>query len=426
MRTITSLILSFFFVCSFGQTPLEEISQNPCRAGANYYAYPMPEKALSPAPEGKTPFYISHYGRHGSRYMDSDGAYDEPLRIFLKADSAQCLTDKGREVLLDIQLMREESKNRVGDLTLLGAEQHQGIAKRMYERFPEVFRDSVVVDAKSTIVRRCILSMANELMELARLNPRLKIRSDASEHDMYYMNLQDRSLWAKHSNPEIKEYLANWEKENIHPERTLNLLFTDLLTLKQFADPDQLYNQLFKLATIVQDSEIRHNVSLYDLFANEDLFALWESSNLWWFCAYGRNVMNGGTQPYSQRNLLRKIISEADSCIVMDHPGATLRFGHDTMVLPLTCLLNLNGYGKEMHPDELLANGWVNYRIFPMACNIQIVFYRSNLEDKDIWVKVLLNEEEATLPITPVEGAYYRWTDFKDYYTALLDSYKED
>ncbi len=426
MRTLSTLVLSFLLVCAYAQTPQEEIRQDPCLAGANYYAYPMPTKELTPAPAGKTPFYISHYGRHGSRYMDSEGAYHNPLSVFLKADSAQCLTEKGREVLEKIRLMTEESENRVGDLTLLGAQQHRGIAHRMYERFPEVFADGVVVDAKSTIVRRCILSMANELMELARLNSTLDIRSDASEHDMYYMNLQDRKLWSERTNPETEAYLNEWKKENIHPERTLSLLFTDLSVVEQFTDLNGLYDQLFKLATIVQDCEIRHELSLYDIFTDESLFALWQESNLWWFCTYGKNVLNGGTQPYSQRNLLRKIISEADSCIVMESPGATLRFGHDTMVLPLTCLMDLNGYGKEMHPSEILLNNWVNYRIFPMACNIQIIFYRANIEDKDIWVKVLLNEEEATLPFAPVEGPYYRWTDFRDYYTALLDAYKEN
>ncbi len=426
MRTLSTIVLSLFFVCAFGQTPQEEISQNICRAGANYYAYPMPTKQLTSAPEGKSPFYISHYGRHGSRYMDSEGAYYDPLQTFLRADSAGCLTDKGREVLEKLRLMSEESEHRVGDLTLLGAQQHQGIAHRMYEHFPEVFSDGVVVDAKSTTVRRCILSMANELMELSRLNPTLDIRSDASKHDMYYMNLQDSVIWENHTNSEIEAYLEDWTKKNVHPEHTMNLLFTDVSKVEQFADIDELYEQLYKSATIVQDCEIRHRLSLYDIFTEEDLFALWQTTNIWWFCAYGRNVMNGCIQPYSQRNLLHKIISEADSCIVLDHPGATLRFGHDTIVLPLTCLLNLNGYGKEMHPDELLENNWANYRIFPMACNIQIIFYRANPEDKDIWVKVLLNEEETSLPFAPVEGPYYRWADFKDYYTAVLDAYKED
>ena len=88
--------------------------------------------------------------------------------------------------------MYAEAYNRWGELTPLGAEQHKQIARRMYKRFPSVFKDSVWVDAKSTVVIRCILSMENELQELIRQNTRLKVRCDASAHDMYYMNLSDK------------------------------------------------------------------------------------------------------------------------------------------------------------------------------------------------------------------------------------------
>ena len=53
-----------------------------------------------------------------------------------------------------------------------------------------------------------------------------------------------------------------------------------------------------------------------------------------------------------------------------------------------------------------------------------MVFYRpvgtmGNRPD-DILVKVLLNEHEALLPATPVQGSYYRWTDLKQYYEKKL------
>ena len=66
--------------------------------------------------------------------------------------------------------------------------------------------------------------------------------------------------------------------------------------------------------------------------------------------------------------------------------------------------------------ETLERKGWVNYRIIPMAANVQLVFYRRNADDKDILFKVLLNENEATLPLKAVDGPYYRWADFKEYY----------
>ncbi|MBR5919172.1 MAG: histidine-type phosphatase, partial [Prevotella sp.] len=50
------------------QSPREEFKQNIFKSGSNYYAYPGPEQqTLTPAPKGYTPYYMSHYGRHGSR-----------------------------------------------------------------------------------------------------------------------------------------------------------------------------------------------------------------------------------------------------------------------------------------------------------------------------------------------------------------------
>ena len=125
-----------------------------------------------------------------------------------------------------------------------------------------------------------------------------------------------------------------------------------------------------------------------------------------------------------QRNLLRKIIEEADSCIVLQNPGATLRFGHETMVMPLTVLMGLNGY--DLVTDDyahLDQKGWVNYRIFPMGANIQLVFYRRNTGNKDVLVKVLLNENEATLPIKSNTAPYYKWSEVRQYYLDKINAF---
>jgi hypothetical protein len=60
-----------------------------------------------------------------------------------------------------------------------------------------------------------------------------------------------------------------------------------------------------------------------------------------------------------------------------------------------------------------------------MAANIQLVFYRSNPDDQDVWVKVLFNEDEATLPLPDNDGPYYRWADFRSYYLKKLDDYEK-
>lgn len=425
MKKYAFIIASLLFSgMVFAQSSREDIKQNKQLSGSNYLAYPAPQKTLTPAPKGEKPFYISHYGRHGSRFLIDSKDYSSPIATLKKAEEQGKLTELGCDVMYKLERMEAESNKRLGELTLLGAQQHREIAHRMYNRFPEVFRGDVHVDAKSTNVIRCILSMTNELMELTALNPRLQITHDASLHDMYYMNFNDKQTFSKRKNDDTRTFNENFENHNIHPERLMRTLFNDEEYVQLYVHERDLMYKLFDLATAVQNSEVRHEFSLYDLFTDDELYTLWQRKNIGWFQEYGSNALNGGTQPFSQRNLLRKIIEEADSCMQYDRPGATLRFGHETMVLPLTCLLDLNGYGKTMTPDKLEENHWFNYRIFPMGANIQFIFYRKNAQDKDVLVKVLLNEEEATLPLTPVTGPYYRWTDVREYYLKKISEYE--
>jgi hypothetical protein len=59
-----------------------------------------------------------------------------------------------------------------------------------------------------------------------------------------------------------------------------------------------------------------------------------------------------------------------------------------------------------------------------MASNLQLVFYRSGLDDDDIVFKILLNEKEATLPIPTDIAPYYHWNDFRKHYLKKLDDYE--
>ena len=165
-------------------------------------------------------------------------------------------------------------------------------------------------------------------------------------------------------------------------------------------------------------------MTLYDAFTDEELYQNWLRENARFYIGFGASPLTRGLQPFTQRNLLRQIILEADSCIKLKHPSVSLRFGHETIILPLTCLLNLNNYGEQISDlEHLERKGWRNYRIFPMAANIQFIFYRRHQRDTDVMFKVLLNEEEASLPLKTSTFPYYRWKDFREYYLKLLDSY---
>lgn len=420
------LLLVLVTAAASAQTSKKEIMENVFRSGSNYFAYPGPlQQSLTPAPKGYEPFYISHYGRHGSRHLISDGDYDHAYKPLLKADSAGMLTPLGKDVLHRLTIIRNDARHRHGELTPLGAEQHRGIARRMYERFPEVFKGETNIDAKSTVVIRCILSMENALQELSSLNPQLKIRHDASEHDMWYMNFDAKDIGKKRWSEKASSELDAFKKRHSHYDRLMSALFADMDYVKEHVDAASLNYYLWKQASNIQSTELRHELSLYDIFTKEEMYNNWLVENASWYISFGPSKLNDAVMPFSQRNLLRMMIQEADSCLQYDHPGATLRYGHEVCVMPLACLLELDNCGMQTDDlEQLEQQGWYNYRIFPMACNVQLIFYKQKEGKGDILIKALLNENETSLPLKAVSGPYYRWSDFREYFLKKLDSYQ--
>jgi len=414
----------------------EHISQNRNFSASNYCIYPdstLP--ALTPAPQGKKPFYISHYGRHGSRYLSNRKGYDIPYRMLYKADSLGLLTQTGKDALRELRHIIGDSEGHWGDLSELGKRQHRQIACRMVERFPEVFSDDAFVDAHSTTVSRCVLSMGAAIQQLVALNPNLDVTMHASKEDMWYMNHQDTLLRNRMETPETKLAYTTFYKPLVGNYRLMQELFTDpdaarkvlddcAATLQPSNGEQWLNYYLLFSGLIQQNTRIGERSRLIDLFTYEDIHCFWQCENAWWYFMYGPSPLNGGDQPYTQRYLLRQMINETDRCLRLKRPGASLRFGHETILLPLTCLLGINGF--DFQTDDFSAlepNGWWACLVFPMASNIQLVFYRENPQDKDIIFKILLNEQEATLPIPTDIAPYYHWRDFRKHYLRMLNAY---
>lgn len=425
-KVILFALLALSAVSVFAQNVREQLKRDFLKAGSNYYAYQGPTRELTPAPSGYHPFYISTYARHGSRYLIKAEEYDKPYQVLLKASEAGKLTELGEKALRLLGYLHEDAKGRYGDLTPLGAAQHRQIAQRMYDRFPEVFQGHSVVEAKSTVVIRCILSMQNELLQLAKNNHHLVFNADASQHDMYYMNLQDSALYRQRYSKKTQEVYNEFCSHYAIDKPAMSKLFNDTAYFNHEIDAFELNKSIFKIASSVQGTEMRDLFNLFDIYSPDELYNNWLQANAFWYLSFGCNPHNGGHQPFTQRKLLRRIIADADSCLTLPHPGATLRFGHETIILPLACLLDLNGYGREIHDlEQLDLEGWINFEVFPMAANIQFVFYRRNKHDHNILFKVLLNENEAMLPLPTHMAPYYHWNDFRDYYLKKLDSYKE-
>lgn len=416
MRTkLLTFMLLLLTVGAAAQTSRRALTRDLGRTGSNYFAYPGPsQRVLTPAPAGYEPFYISHYGRHGSRYMTDNKYYVQAIGKLDTAAQLGILTPKGAEVLAKLRTGYADAKMRDGDLTKLGGRQHREIAHRMYDRFPEVLSLPLRVDAKSSTVGRCMISMFNFCQELQGLNPALDIRMDASNHDMRYVVENHRVKPEKA--PAMEDYKHRlgvmWDKAHT-PARLMRTLFTDVRKAETFVDGPELKEALYNVAEDLQNVP-ELELSLMDIFTKDELFDMWTCYNASWLIDCG--LVPGSTPSYLQQKEVRDSIeSIADRVIREGKPGLTLRFSHDSSVLPLAYMMGLKE-AMGARPDIEHLYKYISIdRLIPMAANIQLVFYRKDGSD-DILVKFLLQENETTLPIPTDCAPYYHWQDVKRYW----------
>ncbi len=403
------------------KTAREEINENVMLSCNNYMVYPEPNGVeYTKAPKGYTPFYISSYHRHGSRYLIAKNDYLKPKEILHRADSLGLLTAEGVRVMGKVDSVCALAKDRYGELTKKGYKQHQGVAQRMYNNFPQVFKGNKTIDARSTVVIRCILSMFAETSTLVANNPKLNIVTDASEHDMYYMNHWFSPINKKYGEqPETKELKNNFIKNHRHSERLINELFTIYPdTLSNLWNKDKMYNSLWEIASNLQNLDT--DIDLMYLFTKDECYDNWTISNVHWYLQSGPSLQSEQMKPYVHANLLRNIIATADEAIKSDSIAATMRFGHESVVLPLAMLMRLNNYYYVTGNMETLGDNWQSYKVFPMACNIQLIFYKSKKADKPVLVKIMLNERECRIPVETEYGVYYEWNKVKDFYLSEI------
>ena len=398
------------------QTTKEELFSHRAYLGSNYCPYPDSLIVLTPAPKGYEAFYISHFGRHGSRYMASNNPFHDVINAMDKAKKDGKLTPLGKQVLNCVQKAYKYASGKGGDLSLLGQHQHQNIANRMYQNYPVIFQDSNIIDARSTLVDRAQASMEFACAELQRLNPKLKIIQRTRAEDKYFMSPSNDSIKDKKSEKKVRQQIELFMDSLRHvPQAHLHLFKGSTTYKKYFKDYAAFNNNLYN---ILQDTLClpEFKADFPKIFTDEELFDIWESKNMQWAGYLG---LIHGTHPDYMKMVptVKNIIREADKMINSGKSGASLRYGHDSQIYPLSYLMGLSDnppLPKDMALEDLYKYT-SNSKIIPMAANIQLVFYRKS-GSNDILVKALLQEKEQHLPVATNQWPYYHWQDVKKYW----------
>jgi len=399
-------------VLSFAQQKAipRSVHEQELRMGGVYFAYDTPDHDFfAPAPKGYQLCYLSHYGRHGSRWLPSDNRYEWVLRQLADKDN---LTGKGKKLRKQMEIICNHARGNGGRLTVLGAMQHQQLARRMVQHFPQLFREGNKVKARSSVVGRCRKSMLSFCLELRKACPGLTIdeRTDSADMDWISHESPDEMLLKMDAAPSLK----------VSPDRLMHLLFKDPTRVKA---PEKLMIELYTIASDIQDfppilgDRVVARQNLYPYFTLEEQRAIYDRNCAQMYHQNGPDPTSHGVPAQCAALLWQNIVEEAERSLKGQGDAVTLRFGHDTALYRLLTLLGIT----------TLSDGtpWTALdELVPMAANLQMPFYRN--AEGDVLVRFYLNEKPVTLNLlTPANTENgvpaYRWTDVKRQFQHYID-----
>ncbi len=412
------LLFRFYFIFLFlnlslnAQTTKEEVLNDLRYAGGLYCPYYYTKFVSTEAPDGYKPFYISHYGRHGSRWVISSNCHIIPEKILGEADEAGKLTNLGKSLYERMKIVAEDAKDHYGDLAPLGVKEEKEIAERMFYSFPEIFstqNSDCYLYCRSTQVPRCILSMAANNERLKELNPKIEITREATKKDRYLNNE------AQINKDTVNVIVSNFLKKHFNPNRFIASIFSDTVYANEHIE-DQINFAYLIFSAAIDLPDIDYlKMSMFDVFTDNEIFILWQASNLKMYYRVGPSPVNGEIAMKSASLLLRNILDCADSAIKNQNISADLRFGHDTYIIPLLALMDIKGMNVQESDPDKVYNVWCDFKASPMGTNLQLIFYRNDTTD-DVLVKVLFREKETEIPVNTDIAPYYHWKDVKAYY----------
>lgn len=439
-KLIFTLILSISGLSCLAQP--EVVLGDPFKSSGLDNIYDFDAQICTAAPKGYEAFYISHYGRHGSRYPYTATVATALLDLLHEAEGKENLSEYGNGLMARLELFMEKAGNHIGELTDLGRQQQYRLAGEMAENYPQAFRKGAVVTAQASSSSRSILSMASFCTALARKCPSIRIDQfqGFAETQATAPNMGRNPLRIKGpglGNP-YRESPAEFMQRRFpeFTETVLGKMFRDPYAALGDRDVQYLMDHIYMLIGGMNSLPDGVRMDFSDIVTPETLARMWELDNYQRFCEYI-------VYTASCCSVFKDIIERADARLALldsaagklegrtegraevavgRAEGADLRFGHDHVLMSLLMIADIDSFGElPENPDEL-GHVFQTFRS-PMAANLHFVFYRPKNSRGPILTGLSLNGQPARLSsldkelgISPDESAFYRWDDVKAWF----------
>lgn len=394
---------------------VQALQEDRTRAGNNLNSYEFFPIKDTKAPAGYKPFYVSHYGRHGSRSDWGGNAFLGVIAVMEQGQAKGILTPDGEMLLEGARKVLAGWDGMDGRLSQRGVREHAAIAKRLYNRYPQVFKGQKDVRAFASTVQRCIISMNSFTNSLIRQNPKLEIRLDTGEKFMEY--LDNEKGWQQKTGKAMRksfEYMRDIPDDSLG---VLSKVFTDSVAAREIVKSARHFtDDVFNTARVAEDFDIEEDI--YSVLPFDAVYRRWAQNNMFLYLGHCNSVDSGAERVPMAESLVADIVTKADEAIAGGKYCADLRFGHDYPLMALVSYLGIEGVGDRLEVEEI-CDKWLGFWNIPMASNLQMIFYKNKAGD--VLVKFLYQEQEKLLRgLEPYQGPYYKWETVK----ANLEGYK--
>lgn len=370
-------------------------------------------------PDSLQPVFINHVGRHGARYAASSANSLTLQRVLDIADSLRTITPLGKKLrVLNAEVIRL-STGRWGQLDSLGFAEQQGIARRMFFNFTEVFSRKGTVRATSTYVPRAMMSMYAFVHTLDELNNHNTYTTNTGRGNSPllrpfdtcedYLQFRREKMWE----PAYEDYFAS-----VCPVSAIERVLGTRFPFDETSDEKQRI-ALIEYYVVAGLSAMGLPSQMATYFTREEANALWSCFNLRQYLQRTASTVSAVSAEIAA-DLVMDIIETTDDYINNPEasPCAVLRFGHAETLMPLFSLMHIPGAFYMTNYFDTVARHWCDFDIVPMAANIQFILFKAKASGR-YYVRVDVNERPVALRQGDL-ATIYPWGELRRYLMNII------
>ncbi len=418
MRKFILAVFSFLWLTTSATDPM-----------ATNYSFRQCEGSLTPYPTEINPavypdslevVYISHVGRHGSRYPASATNCLKLQKALNKADSLGTITPTGRRLAKLNEYIIARSDNQWGALDSLGIAEQRSIASRMMYNFKTLFSDGAMVNAISSYSPRAMMSMNTFVHQMDRMNNRLNFTTSTGRFNSYLVRPFD-------TDESYKEFINNkiWQpayNDFFNTNCPTTAITRALGERYPFVDENEAKDlAITEYYVIAGCQAMGIDPSASEYFTKDEYNALWSCFNLRQYLQ--RTATTVSVVPADIAvELLRDIIKLTDEFIDGTNTAVVnLRFGHAETLMPLLSLMRLRGCYYVTNYFDTVAQHWRDFNVVPMSANLQFILFKAK-ESGKYYIRV--DHNEIPTPLQPNSTVIYTpWNEARKYLQACIPLY---